>query len=448
MKFLICTCILLLQPGLLWAQENDFVLDSPKDPGTWTRNFGTVHRPYERMPRGEEDYHLIEGVSPFLWTHGCAPTSLSMLMGYYDNHGYPGLIANVDVDPDTFTAETPPDTYAYHEAYESIASQEHYNDYSLPNDEEGELQPDKSELGGAHVDNCVADFTKTSFSSEGCRYSSTMKSHFLQGTENYIQFYYPELEVSTTYGYVDTYNYVSAFDYLRTHIRQNQPVILTVDCFGIRKINHVVLAIGYIYNEDAGIRQYIAYNTWDNLLHVYDFIPAHYYGSSALTGYPFSIDLMDLVYPEPSVHRASVYWFHRNDNGSYFFTANEEEKDGLLNNPQFELQGVSHYVYNNPVIDNVVPVYRFFNNLGSHFYTANENERDAIVQNLSHIYRLEGIAFYALTESVGAAKPVYRFFQSATASHYFTISEEDKADRIANDPTMHYEGIAWYAFSN
>ena len=424
------------------------MLDSPKDPGAWVKNYGLVLRQQDRMPRAEVDYYLIEGVSPLLWTHGCAPTSLAMLMAYYDYHGYPGMVANVDVDPSIFTGDEPSDPFVYHEAHESIASEEHYNDYSLPNDEEGDIQPDKSELGGAHANNCVADFTKTSFSSEGCRYSNTQGRHFFQGTTDYMQFYYPELEVSNSWIQVDTYNYMAAFYFLREEIRKDRPVIMTVDCFGIKKINHVVLAFGYIYDEDSRFPQYVAYNTWDNLIHIYDFIPAHYYGSDQLLGYPFSIDLMNLVYPEPNVHRASVYWFHRNDNGSYFFTASEDEKNNLLANPQFELQGISHYVYNNPVIENVVPVYRFFNNLGSHFYTASESERDAIVQNLSHIYRLEGIAFYVLNEAVGAAKPVYRFFQPATASHYFTISEEDKEDRIANDPTMQFEGIAWYAFSN
>ena len=96
-----------------------------------------------------------------------------------------------------------------------------------------------------YPDNCVADFTKTSSSSIGCRYSSTAKSYFFQGTDDYIKFYYPELEVYNVYSYVDTSNYGSAFEYFIEQILENHPTILNVDCLGIGVINHVVLAVAF-----------------------------------------------------------------------------------------------------------------------------------------------------------------------------------------------------------
>lgn len=369
-------------------------------------------------------------------------------MGYYDYTGYPGMIANVDTDPALFQSDDPPENYALTQPYESVSSEEHYNDYSLPHDSSGIILPDKSELGGAHPNNCVADFTKTSFSSISCRYGTTTPNNAFSGTVDYMKFQYPELAITYGYGYLSSDNFYTAFEYAKNQILQNHPVILAVDCYGQGVLDHLVLMVGFNYNKTTQTREYIAYNTWDNQLHVYSYFPALYAGLQQFTSVPFSVGVNFLFYPEPNIHREAVYYFYRNDIGSYFFTANEQEKNNLLPIQQFDLLGINHYVYNNPVIDGVVPVYRFLNNRGSHFYTASEQERDSIIQNLSHVYQLEGIAFYVLAGQIGGSKPVYRFFQPATSSHYFTISEADKADRIANDPTMNYEGVAWFAFSN
>lgn len=44
--------------------------------------------------------------------------------------------------------------------------------------------------------------------------------------------------------------------------------------------------------------------------------------------------------------------------------------------------------------------------------------------------------------------PVYRFYAPKTASHFFTISEEEKDWIVANVPAsdLKYEGVAWYAW--
>ena len=156
------------------------------------------------------------------------------------------------------------------------------------------------------------------------------------------------------------------------------------------------------------------------------------------------------VVPEGYV-LAPLYRFHRNDNDSHFFTAIEDEKNNVLANlPSsiFELQGISHYVLlTQPA--GALPVYRLYNKIsGSHFYTMSESEKNQVVANMSDIFTLEGIAFYALPGPIEGAKPVYRFFAPPTASHFFTISESEKDTLIATRPTteLRYDGVAWYAF--
>ena len=96
---------------------------------------------------------IISGVPAYLWHRGCGPTSLGMLIGYYDTQGLSDLI-NGDASTQTNSVD------------DAIANEEHYNDYSLPLDYYPNLEQDKSDLGGAHTANCMADFMETSWSSE------------------------------------------------------------------------------------------------------------------------------------------------------------------------------------------------------------------------------------------------------------------------------------------
>jgi hypothetical protein len=46
-----------------------------------------------------------------------------------------------------------------------------------------------------------------------------------------------------------------------------------------------------------------------------------------------------------------------------------------------------------------------------------------------------------------AVSPVYRFFNTQTGTHFFTISEAEKNNIIATLPHFTYEGIAWYCYT-
>ena len=64
---------------------------------------------------------IISGVPYYLWRHGCGPTSVGMVVGYYALHGFSGLIAG-SATTQTSSVNT------------AIASQENYNDYCSPED--------------------------------------------------------------------------------------------------------------------------------------------------------------------------------------------------------------------------------------------------------------------------------------------------------------------------
>jgi hypothetical protein len=95
--------------------------------------------------------------------------------------------------------------------------------------------------------------------------------------------------------------------------------------------------------------------------------------------------------------------------------------------------------------DTRVAVYRFFNTAtATHFYTASTSERNRIIASLP-VLRYEGPAFYASGAAATALSPVYRFYNTSTGVHFYTISEDEKNNLIANVPQFSFEGVAYYA---
>ena len=92
--------------------------------------------------------------------------------------------------------------------------------------------------------------------------------------------------------------------------------------------------------------------------------------------------------------------------------------------------------------ETLTPVYRFFNRAnGSHFYTASEAEKNDVVANLSAIYELDGAA-YKVSSAFGT--PLHRFYNKSNGSHFYTASEAEKNDVIANlSANYTYDGIAY-----
>lgn len=91
-------------------------------------------------------------------------------------------------------------------------------------------------------------------------------------------------------------------------------------------------------------------------------------------------------------------------------------------------------------------VFRFYNtNTGTHFFTISATERDYVRNNLP-FFAYEGGAFSTYTAADPALSPVYRFYNRISGTHFYTISETEKDHVVATWPTIfNFEGIAWYA---
>jgi len=196
---------------------------------------------------------VISGVPPYLWRHGCGPTAVGMVTGYYDSHGYPNLISGSAF----------PQGNAVNAA---IASDENYNDYCLPLDSYPNLLPDKSELpvGDEHADNCIADFQKTSQSYLGNYYGWSWNTYVEPSFEDYVTL------VSSYTGNSTIYDF-SGFSWnsLKNEIDSKRPMVFLVDTDGDDKTDHFITVIGY--NSDGGINYYGCYDTWDSSVHWYQY---------------------------------------------------------------------------------------------------------------------------------------------------------------------------------
>ena len=92
------------------------------------------------------------------------------------------------------------------------------------------------------------------------------------------------------------------------------------------------------------------------------------------------------------------------------------------------------------------PVYRFYNTVsGAHFFTISNVEKN-YVQATFPQFQFEGLRFFALLNTETGLSPVYRFYNNSTGTHFYTISKVEKDTVITKWPTLFtYEGIAWYA---
>jgi peptidoglycan hydrolase-like amidase len=108
-------------------------------------------------------------------------------------------------------------------------------------------------------------------------------------------------------------------------------------------------------------------------------------------------------------------------------------------------EGTAFYAYPTQA-DGTLPIYRFRNtNSGDHFYTISENEKKSIEDNPQWGYIYENIAFYASPSQTSDTLPLYRFSSTITGDHLYTISENEKKT-VLNNPQWGYvyEKIAFY----
>jgi hypothetical protein len=147
-----------------------------------------------------------------------------------------------------------------------------------------------------------------------------------------------------------------------------------------------------------------------------------------------------------------VYRFWSPSLESHFFTADANEKQSLidLHSSTWTFEGIAYFVPADDRSPGAAPVYRFFSPaLSSYFYTISESERDMLLRYFPDVWTLEGVFFYVYPEGrqPADARPVYRFWSGVLSRHFYTISEKERDNLVANFPDVWtLEGVAWYAY--
>ena len=131
----------------------------------------------------------------------------------------------------------------------------------------------------------------------------------------------------------------------------------------------------------------------------------------------------------------NMYRLYNPNSGEHFYTAAEEERDGLVR-LGWRYEGIGWVAprYSES------PVYRLYNpNAGDHHYTMNADERDGLMR-LG--WRYEGIGWYSDDER---RAPLYRQYNpnAVAGSHNYTASLAENNMLAARG--WRPEGVGWYA---
>ncbi|MFA5994403.1 MAG: hypothetical protein WC823_05590 [Parcubacteria group bacterium] len=170
------------------------------------------------------------------------------------------------------------------------------------------------------------------------------------------------------------------------------------------------------------------------------------------------------VYTNQAPETHPVYRFYNEITGNHFYTISENEKNTVINNPQWghKYEGIAFYIYKNQV-ENSFPTYRLYNSeTDDHLYTNSKNEKNtaSVIPIYRHYnpisgdhfyvtenkqfpsYNTEGIAFYAQSTAISdSAVPIYRYYNSSSGDHFY-ITQKSNLTNYA------LEGLAYYAYTS
>jgi len=200
----------------------------------------------------------ITGVPPYLWRHGCGPTAVGMVTGYWDAKGFDTLI------PGSAATQTAAVDQAIASGGDSLSpypagSEQHYEDYASPEDDYPSMQTDDAVEQGRtpHADNCLADFMRTSRSSANNYYGWSWSTDILPSFNGYAALRSSRYAPT---GQTYYYGFSLTFTVLKQEIDAGRPMVFLVDSSGDGETDHFVTVIGY---NDGTPQTYIYYNTWD-----------------------------------------------------------------------------------------------------------------------------------------------------------------------------------------
>ncbi|MCK4412539.1 MAG: hypothetical protein KAY32_03240 [Candidatus Eisenbacteria sp.] len=237
-------------PGVVWAQQS---------------TTGPVPPPGLDLGRraSSPGDSVIPGVPAYLWHHGCCPTALGMVIGYWDGLGYPDLVRGPAQMQTAYVDSMIADDSGLPNC--DLTHQDHYQDYSCPIDSVGPILADQSQPGGSpHPNDCVADFMRTSWSFLSNRYGFSWLTDVPIAFTAYSNFAASYTPTTATYAF-------PAFPwwYYKCEIDLGRPMVLEVDANGDGDANHCVTAVGY--NDSTG--EYGCYDTWERDVGWHPWVP-------------------------------------------------------------------------------------------------------------------------------------------------------------------------------
>lgn len=201
----------------------------------------------------------LTGVPAYLWRHGCGPTAVGMVIGYWDGKG-PDLIAG------SAATQTAAVTQTIASGGDSAnpnpaGSEAHYEDYASPEDSADNILADDyiTDNRSPHADNCIADFMDTSRSTDGNPYGQSWSNDIEPAFKDYVAFRSTAWATATAQYVVGAWFGGLTFEVLQTEIDNGRPMVFLVDSDGDGSTDHFVTVIGY---NPAPPQTYICFDTW------------------------------------------------------------------------------------------------------------------------------------------------------------------------------------------
>ena len=173
-------------------------------------------------------------------------------------------------------------------------------------------------------------------------------------------------------------------------------------------------------------------------------------------------ELLEYANSDGIANGSPIFRFLNPALGVHFYTASEGERDNILNDPGlssvYDFEGESYIgaPHDEDPLTGAQPVFRFLNTETQvHFYTISEAERDNVINDpgLSSVFSFEGVAYYGSETPIEGYTPLYRFLNTNvdTPAHFYTPSAGER-DNLLNDPGLssvyqpegNEEGAAFY----
>jgi len=204
----------------------------------------------------------LSNVPAYDWYHGCTPTAVGSVMGYWDLHGYPNMF---DASGWAAVSQTV-------NVQDQISSPAHNAKYDPTPDNPNLPVPPKTS---------IADYLGTSVDPLG--YGSTSVSNIIYGMTGYAS-YRGYASTATQYTYIMGLLSLT-WSKLASEINAGRPMVFNVDSDGDGKNDHSVPVLGYD-DRGSGGKWFGCYTTWseDETIQWYQFTgmsSGHLFGISS-----------------------------------------------------------------------------------------------------------------------------------------------------------------------